>query len=344
MQTVIVDSFIWVGIFLCLTQSAMFSGLNLALLGISRLRLEVEAHSGNPDAVKILSLRKDVNFLLTTILWGNVGINVLLTLLSNSVMAGLVAFFFSTVLITFFGEIAPQAYFSRNAMRMGAMLSPVLRFYQMLLFPVAKPSAMVLDKWLGKEGINYFRERDFRTLIHKHVEAENSDLGRLEGVGAINFLLLDDVTVSHEGELIDPESIIKLPTQNGNPVFPDSGLDEYDTFLATINHSGKKWIVLIDENDEPVMVLNANAFLRKATFSRNNLNPMYYCHRPIVVRDAATLIGEVIPHLKVRARSAVDDVIDNDLILVWTDEKRVITGADILGRLLRGIVLRDKST
>jgi metal transporter CNNM len=31
-------------------------------------------------------------------------------------------------------------------------------------------------------------------------------------------------------------------------------------------------------------------------------------------------------------------VVDEDLILLWTDaEKRIITGADILGRLLRGI-------
>ena len=33
-----------------------------------------------------------------------------------------------------------------------------------------------------------------------------------------------------------------------------------------------------------------------------------------------------------------DDVIDKDLILVWTaEERRIITGSDILGRLLRGI-------
>ncbi len=94
-------------------------------------------------------MREDSNFLLTTILWGNVGINVLLTLLSNSVMAGVVAFAFSTVVITFAGEIMPQAYFSRRAMRMASLLSPVLRFYQYVLYPVAKPSAWMLDKWLG---------------------------------------------------------------------------------------------------------------------------------------------------------------------------------------------------
>ena len=144
MEMLSVNALVWLGILFCISQSAMFSGLNLALIGISRLRIEVEASAGNPAALKILKLRRDVNFLLTTVLWGNVGINVLLTLLSNSVMAGVTAFLFSTVLITFAGEIIPQAYFSRHAMRMGALLAPVLRFYQLLLYPVAKPSAMVL--------------------------------------------------------------------------------------------------------------------------------------------------------------------------------------------------------
>ena len=32
------------------------------------------------------------------------------------------------------------------------------------------------------------------------------------------------------------------------------------------------------------------------------------------------------------------DIIDQDVILIWgQEEKRVITGADILGRLLKGI-------
>ena len=164
------DYLIWTGILFCISQSAMFSGLNLVLLGISRLRLEVEAQAKNTEAIKILSLRKDFNFLLATILWGNVSINVLLSLLSDSVMAGVTAFFFSTFLITFAGEIAPQAYFSRHAMRMGSLLAPVLRIYQFILYPIAKPSAIVLDRWLGEEGIRYFRERDLRTLIHKYIE------------------------------------------------------------------------------------------------------------------------------------------------------------------------------
>ena len=264
---------VWAGILFCISQSAMFSGLNLALLGISRLRLEVEATAGNPAAIKILALRKDVNFLLTTILWGNVGINVLLTLLSNSVMAGVTAFFFSTFLITFAGEIAPQAYFSRHAMRMGSLLAPVLRFYQMLLYPVAKPSALVLDRWLGKEGISYFRERDLHTVIRKHIEADESDVSHLEGIGAMNFLALDDIAVTQEGEHVDPDSIISLPIKDGLPVFPEFERHALDPFLLDVNSSGKKWVIIVDEHNEPCLVLNANAFLREALFGKGPFNP-----------------------------------------------------------------------
>lgn len=336
-----VNALIWAGILFCTSQSAIFSGLNLAILGISRLRLEVEASSGNPAAKKILTLRKDFNFLLTTILWGNVSINVLLTLLSNSVMAGVTAFIFSTFLITFAGEIAPQAYFSRHAMRMGSLLAPVLRLYQYILFPVAKPSALVLDMWLGKEGIRYFNERDLRTMIRKHIESEETDVDHLEGIGALNFLALDDILVTHEGEHIDPDSIIQLAIKDERPVFPDFVRRNDDLFLMHINRSGKKWIIIVDEHEQPGMVLNANAFLRDALFGDTELNPYAYCHRPIIVTDPKTLLGKVVSKLKVYPKSDVDDVIDNDLILLWSDDKRVITGSDILGRLLRGIAIRD---
>lgn len=61
---------IWIGIVFCVSQSAMFSGLNLAFFSISKLRLTVEASKNNKYAAKVLELRENSNFLLTTILWG----------------------------------------------------------------------------------------------------------------------------------------------------------------------------------------------------------------------------------------------------------------------------------
>jgi hypothetical protein len=149
------DVWIWLGIVACVVQSALFSGLNLAISSFTQLHLQVVADSGDSDATRLLSLRNNSNQVLATIIWGNVSTNVLLTLLSNSVLTGLVAFFFSAVVITLLGEICPQTYFSRNAMQMTAGFLPFLNFYRVVLFPLAKPTAMLLDAWLGEEGITY---------------------------------------------------------------------------------------------------------------------------------------------------------------------------------------------
>jgi len=328
---------IWLGIFVCISQSAMFSGLNLALFGISRLRLEVEATSGSKAAKRILQLRQDSNFLLTTILWGNVSVNVLLALLSNSVLAGVSAFLFSTVFITFFGEITPQAYFSRNALQTGSLLAPVLRIYQIVLYPVAKPSALVLDLVLGKEGIQYYREKDIRVLLERHISAGESDIARLEGVGAMNFLALDDLLVTQEGEKIDPLSIIQVPHYDGYPAFPEFDADTSDAFIQAVNASGKKWVIMVDSEGEPSLVMNANEFLRAVFFATGSVNPRHYCHYPVVVRDTKVLLGSVLSRMMTAGTALGDDIIEHDLVLVWGEEKRVITGTDILGRLLRGV-------
>jgi CBS domain containing-hemolysin-like protein len=128
----------WLGIIACVPQSALFAGLNLAIFSLSQLRLQLEADGGNADAARVLELRKNSNPVLATVIWGNVSTNVLLTLLSDSVLAGLSAFFFSAIVITLLGEIIPQAYFSRNALRMTARFLPFLNFYRAALFPLAK--------------------------------------------------------------------------------------------------------------------------------------------------------------------------------------------------------------
>jgi hypothetical protein len=335
------DVFVWLGIALCIAQSGIFSGLNLAIFSISKLRLEVEAAGGNRDASGLLALRKDSNLTLATVLWGNVTINVLLTLLSGSVLTGIGAFAFSTVVITLFGEIIPQAYFSRHAMRMAARLTPLLNVYRVGLYPIAKPTAIVLNWWLGAEGITFLRERDFRALITRHAGVAGVDVSHLEALGALNFLDLDDILVADEGELVDPRSVIALPIANERPVLPKFARSPDDPFLRRLNASGKKWIIIVDASDRPTFVLDAHHFLRDTLFSTTSVDPEIYWHRPIIITDMRTPLGSVIGRMKVKAEHPEDDVIDDDLILVWGHQKRIITGADLLGRLLRGIVTLD---
>lgn len=333
------DLYVWIGIGVCLLHSGMFSGLNLALLGGTQLRLEIEAASGNADALTVLALRKNYNRLLTTILWGNVAVNTLLALLMDSVLAGAAAFVVSTVGITFFGEIMPQAYFSRHAMRVGARLAPVMRFYMIVLWPVSAPTARLLDMWLGESGISWFREEALREVLRRHAEDTETEVDRTEAIGAINFLEIDDVPVPMEGEPLDPLSVILLPTALDLPRIPPIERSRDDAFLQQVDASGRAWVILCnEESGEPLLALDADGLLRAALISDGPCDPYDYCHRPLIVRDNAMTLGSILSRFVVDPEHPGDDVIDDDVVLLWTEsERRLLTGADVLGRLLRGI-------
>jgi len=331
-------AFVWIGIFFCLSQSAMFSGLNLASFSVSRLQLEVEASQNNEDAIKVLSLRRDSNFLLTTILWGNVGVNTLLALLSGSVLGGVAAFLFSTVFITVFAEIIPQSYLARNALRAGALLSPALKFYQLVLYPVAKPTARFLDWWLGPEGVHYLREEKLKQYIAKSMGAVGSDIGGFEGRGAVNFLALDSRRVADEGEVVDPRSIVDLPVVDGRLAVPQRARSPDDGFFRRVQASGRKWVILTDPDGKPHLLLNADRFLREVS-SEKDADPRHYCVQPIITDDPQATLEQTLMNAELTEKHPSK----KGLILFWGREKRIIAHADILRRLFEGVLASPPS-
>jgi hypothetical protein len=330
METIIT----WAGIFLCLSQSAILSGLNLACFAVSRIQLEIETSQGNREAAKVLALRKDSNFLLSTILWGNVAVNALLALLSGSVLGGVAGFLFSTVFITIFAELVPQAYFSRNALKVAAFLSPVLRFYQVLLYLVAKPCARVLDLWLGPEGVHYMREQMLNDYILKSMGASGSDIDRFEGRGAVNFLALDNRPVGQEGHELDPVSIVKLPAADGRLVIPTFASPTWNDFLKQVQASGKKWVILTDPDGQPRLLLNANRLARMLlTEASDKIDPGVCCVEPIITTNPDDTLEQVITKVKLAETNSSD----RGVILLWGDKKRIIARFDVLQRLFEGV-------
>jgi metal transporter CNNM len=143
--------------------------------------------------------------------------------------------------------------------------------------------------------------------------------------------------VTDEGEPVHSESVISVPIANGRFLLPEFDRLPADPFLRRIDASGMKWVVVTGPDNEPVFVLDAHHFLRDALFDHLETDPTAYWHRQIIVRNMRTRLGDVIGQMKVAPERPGDDVIDNDLILVWGLQKRIITGSDPLGRLLRGI-------
>lgn len=104
--------FQFVIILICLCFSALFSGLNLGLMSLDRTDLKILCNTGSESEKKyahaIQPVRDHGNFLLCSILLGNVLVNSTFTILLDSLTSGLVAIICSTLLIVIFGEITPQ--------------------------------------------------------------------------------------------------------------------------------------------------------------------------------------------------------------------------------------------
>ena len=75
--------------------------------------------------------------------------------------------------------------------------------------------------------------------MSKHAEAGGTDVGRLEAIGALNFLDLDDIAVLDEGEPVDPRSVISLPIVGGRPVLPTFQRSPGDPFPRQLDAAEK---------------------------------------------------------------------------------------------------------
>ncbi|CAB3262331.1 unnamed protein product [Arctia plantaginis] len=148
----------------CLTFSALFSGLNLGLMSLDRTELKIISNTGTEKERKyaraIMPVRDHGNYLLCSILLGNVAVNSTFTILLDELTSGLFAVIFSTLAIVLLGEITPQAICSRHGLMVGAKSIMVTKAVMALTAPLAFPVSKLLDYFLGEEiGSVYNRER-----------------------------------------------------------------------------------------------------------------------------------------------------------------------------------------
>ena len=156
--------------------SALFSGLTLGFFSLNKDDLERKADLGDKQAKKVYSVRKNGNLLLCTLLIGNVAVNSVLAIFLGSIATGVAAGFMATGLIVIFGEIIPQAAFSRYALILGSRLYWLVRLFIIILFPICWPLGWVLDKVLGDELDTVYSKRELVKMIEKHEDLTESDI------------------------------------------------------------------------------------------------------------------------------------------------------------------------
>lgn len=154
--------------------SGICSGLNIALLSLRTDELERKASLGNGAAKKVLPLRRNAHLSLVSILLFNVAVVSATSLVLEHHMAGLLAGIISTLLIVVFGEILPQAFFSRIALQYCGALAPVMHLMIVTTYPISKPLQLLLDKLIGEEHKRLHSRRELGLIISEHLGAAAS--------------------------------------------------------------------------------------------------------------------------------------------------------------------------
>ena len=171
-------------------MSGLFSGLTLGLLSLDKTELERKISLGSKRAKKVYAVRKKGNLLLCTLLLGNVAVNSTLAIFLGNIASGVIAGIADTGLIVVFGEIIPQATFSRYALTVGAKTAWLVKIFIFILFPVCFPIAWVLDKVLGAELTTIYSKTELMKIIEEHEGSTDSDLDEDEHrivKGALSF-------------------------------------------------------------------------------------------------------------------------------------------------------------
>lgn len=178
--------------------SGIFSGLTLGLFSLDPDELERKITLGGDDArlaKKIYPVRKDGNLLLCTLLLGNVAVNSTLSIFLGNITSGLMGGILATSLIVIFGEIVPQAAFSRYALQVGAATAWLVKFFMVLLYPACKPIAMCLDKALGAEMPTIYSKKELALILQEHQKSEDSAIDADDATIAIGALTYSEKAV-----------------------------------------------------------------------------------------------------------------------------------------------------
>ncbi len=145
-------------------------------MSLSIAELRRKSKLGNIHAKRVLPLRNNTHLTLAAILLTNVAAVSATSLVLESVLFGLLAGLITTLLMVIFGEILPQAYFSRNALLYCARFSWAMRLMIVITYPVSKPLQLLLDKLFDKQESQLQSRQELGIMITEHLGHEESEL------------------------------------------------------------------------------------------------------------------------------------------------------------------------
>ncbi|KAL0091597.1 hypothetical protein J3Q64DRAFT_1724476 [Phycomyces blakesleeanus] len=229
----------------------VFAGLTLGLMGLDETNLHVLMETGTPTERKnahiVLNLLdRGKHWVLVTLLLSNVVINETLPIILHGVIGGgWQAVVLSTALIVIFGEVIPQSICVRHGLAIGAQTAWMMLILMYIMYPIAYPTALLLDYFLGESHGTVYKKAGLKSLVSLHQSGNSSDT---------EALTLDEVTII--GAVLDlrskPVSQIMTPISDVFTLCTEDILDE--TLVDKILSAGYSRIPIHAPNDNGNLV------------------------------------------------------------------------------------------
>lgn len=197
----------------CLALNAFFSSSEIAIISISKLRVESLVKGKHRGSEALLNLKKDPKRLFSTVQIGINGVGMTASALSALIVIGLLGSYWvaaATAALTFifivFGEILPKNFAYTHAENIALSSSPNIVFLSKLLSPIR-----ILIDWITKLLIKGdikaykppFTSEELKSFLARG--AEEGAVGKKEREVIENVLNLKEVTA---GDVMTPRVLI----------------------------------------------------------------------------------------------------------------------------------------
>lgn len=186
---------------LLLALSALCSGLNISMLALDPVELRVLQNSGTEKeqkyARKIESVRKHGNYILCTVVLGNVLTNTCFVVWMCQIL-GMTALStaFCTMGIFFIGEILPHSVASRHSLAIASKTLCATRLLMLVFLPIAYPVSKILDIMLHQEISSFYTREKLVAMLRvtdPYHDLVKEELNIIQGALELRTKTVEDV-------------------------------------------------------------------------------------------------------------------------------------------------------
>lgn len=318
-----------------LLLSGLFSGLNLGLMALECTELLVLEKCGTDaekkHARKIYPVRKKSNYLLCTLLLGNVLVNNTLTILLDDLTSGMIAIILSTFGIVIFGEIIPQAICSRHGLAIGARTLWVTKLFMLITFPLSYPISRILDFVLGEEIRNVYNRKRLMEFIRVTQD--------------YNDLQTDEVDIISGALELTKKTVADVMTKV-NDVFmvPIDSVLDFETVSEIIKRGYSRIPVYDGDRNNVVALLNIKdlAFVDPDTNTHLKTLVEFYNHPVNYVFEDTTLDVMLNEFKKGRSHLAfVRRVISDEDVDPFYELLGIVTLEDVIEEIIQSEIIDE---